>query len=219
MKYCDQCNVYIKGTKEKCPLCQRKLVGDSDEDVYPIIQGESQVYEKAVRILVLISIIVSVLSVAINYMMGRGMWWSLIVIGVLVIIWMMAAVAIRKRKNLLKNVLWQVVIITAVCIIWDKATGWYGWSTNFVLPTIYVAAMITLFVMNKVLKLQAEDYIIYGWMGALFGLLPLSFILTGNVQYRLPSVICICTGIVFLAVLIIFQGGQVISEFKRRSHW
>lgn len=41
-----------------------------------------------------------------------------------------------KRYNLLKNAMWQLIIVTVGCIIWDWLTRWHGWSIDFVLPGV-----------------------------------------------------------------------------------
>lgn len=220
MRYCGKCKVYIGGTGSRCPLCQNKLSGETaTEDVYPKIPDRGGVYNLAVKILLLLSVIAIVITVAVNYFFQSKGWWSLIVVGVLATVWFVAGTAIRKRKNILKNILWQVVIISAACVLWDKCTGWRGWSVDFVLPILYAVSMIAMFIMNKILRLRAEDYIVYGWMGSLFGLIPLFWLLTGSVRHRIPSVICIGESIIFIAILVIFQGSHVVSEIKKRSHW
>lgn len=230
MKYCSKCGVYIENDTKRCPLCQNKLtekevsealkhIAGEQQQVFPPVPDSTGIYNLCIKILLLISVIITVATVSVNYFFqGRG-WWSLFVLAGLVCVWAAAGIAIRKRKNILKNVLWQMIVISLICVIWDKVTGWRGWSVDFVLPITYLTAMLILVIMNRVLKLQAEDYMIYGLLGSLFGLIPLIFLLLGQLKYRLPSVLCIGASIVFMAVLFIFQGGKMAAELKRRSHW
>lgn len=48
--------------------------------------------------------------------------------------WILTTVGYKKRRNLLKNALWQLILISAGLIIWDFATGWRGWSLDIALP-------------------------------------------------------------------------------------
>lgn len=230
MKYCPKCGVYIEDDTARCPLCQNKLVKrkvpeklqaitGTQGNIFPSVPDSTGVYNLCIKILLLISVIIGVAAVSVNYFFQERGWWSMFVLAGLVCVWAAAGIAIRKRKNILKNVLWQMIVISLICVIWDRVTGWRGWSVDFVLPITYLTAMLILVIMNRVLRLQAEDYMIYGLMGSIFGLIPLIFLLLGQLKYRLPSVLCIGASIVFMAVLFIFQGGKMAAELKRRSHW
>lgn len=230
MKYCMKCKVYVGGKNGWCPLCQNRLAekeaagadiypGCVPGRIFPKIPDTAGIYSLCIRILLLLSVIAAVISVAVNYFIRSAGWWSLLVVAALVCLWLLAGMTIRKRKNILKNILWQMVMLSVICVIWDAMTKWRGWSVDFVLPILYSSAMIVLFVIQKVLRLKAEDYLVYGLMGGIFGLLPLIFLLTGLISHALPSVLCIAISVLFLAVLFIFQGGQMISELRRRSHW
>ena len=115
--------------------------------------------------------------------------------------------------------MWQLAVVTTVCTVWDLLTGWHGWSVDFVLPIMYMAVMVTMFILNKVLRLQTQDYLIYGLMAGLFALIPLILMLTGLVGHALPSVLCLAVSVVFLAILFIFHGSAMVDELRRRSHW
>ena len=57
--------------------------------------------------------------------------------------WLALAVGFFKRYNLLKNAMWQLIIVTVGCIIWDWLTRWHGWSIDFVLPGVSGLIMIS----------------------------------------------------------------------------
>lgn len=226
MRYCPRCKVFVDGERQRCPLCENTLVQKEDApeikgegDFFPKVPDNSGIYNLCIKIFLLITVIVIVASVAINYFYHHRGWWSLFVAAALACIWASAGIGIRKRKNILKNILWQMIAISLICIVWDMMTGWRGWSVSFVLPITYMTAMLALFILNKVMRLRVEDYMIYSLMGSFFGLIPLIFLIFGNLKYRLPSVLCVSASIVFLAVLVIFQGGSMVNELKRRSHW
>ena len=58
--------------------------------------------------------------------------------------WLALAVGFFKRYNLLKNAMWQLIIVTVGCLIWDWLTGWHGWSIDFVLPGVSGLIMISM---------------------------------------------------------------------------
>ena len=48
--------------------------------------------------------------------------------------WLLVMVGYRKRKNPLKNGMWQLVIVSVGAVLWDVFTGWKGWSVDYVFP-------------------------------------------------------------------------------------
>lgn len=226
MRYCPRCKVFVDGDRKRCPLCENKLIEKENPpeikgegDFLPKVPDNSGIYNLCIKIFLLITVIAIVASIAVNYFFRHRGWWSLFVAAALGCIWASAGIAIRKRKNILKNVLWQMIAISVICMVWDKMTGWRGWSVSFVLPITYMTAMLVLVILNKVMRLRAEDYMIYSLMGSLFGLIPLIFLIFGDLKYRVPSVLCVSASVVFVAVLAIFQGSHMVNELKRRSHW
>ena len=97
-------------------------------------------------------------------------------------------------------------------------TGAHGWAITFVIPIILTLAMVVMYVVSKVLHLQVGDYMIYLLIDALFGLIPLVLLLTGQVFTDIPSLICILTSIISVVGLVIFEGNNMVSELKRRLH-
>ena len=228
MKYCTKCKVYVGDESDWCPLCQNRLKkadkspeyeSSTKDGIFPKLTDPGEVYHLCIRILLMISVVVVVAAAVVNYFVRSKGAWSLIVLAAIVCGWIVAAITMRKRKSILKTILWQMVLISVICVLWDVGTHWRGWSVDFVLPILYMVVMVTIFILNKVLKLQAQDYLIYGLMAGLFALIPLIFLLTGCVRHTLPSVLCLAVSVLFLAVLFIFHGAQMIDELKRRSHW
>lgn len=95
--------------------------------------------------------------------------------------WLALAVGFFKRYNLLKNAMWQLIIVTVGCIIWDWLTRWHGWSIDFVLPGVSGLIMISMLIISRVYYRQAKDYLVYFVMAALYGMiLPFFFLVTGK---------------------------------------
>jgi hypothetical protein len=93
-----------------------------------------------------------------------------------------------------------------------------GWSINYVIPLVCVAAMISMALISKIIKLYIEDYILYIIIDGLFGIVPIIFIITGLLDVLYPSIICISISVISLATIIIFEDKRLIAEIKRRLH-
>ena len=100
----------------------------------------------------------------------------------------------------------------------DYFTGRHGWSITFVIPIIFTLAMIVMYMLSKILHLQTGEYIIYLLLDALFGIIPILFLVTDSVKYTIPSFICIMVSLSSVTALIIFEGRTMFSELKRRLH-
>nr|WP_242965349.1 DUF6320 domain-containing protein [Dehalobacterium formicoaceticum] len=114
--------------------------------------------------------------------------------------------------------MWLVTLVSILSVLWDWRIGWKGWSLDYVIPAVCVAAIFTLYVTAKVMKLSARDYIVYFLLGGLFGIVPLLFILFGWLNVLYPSIISVAANIIFLSAIIIFQGENIKSELSKRMH-
>lgn len=220
MKYCNKCKTHITGSLTYCPLCQSELVviDEKVEELYPMAYESDAANYMILKIFAFISVVVSILSVFMNIIIPTKVWWSLIVVATFVCLWISLSIAISKHKNILKYLLHQSIIISLFSIFLDYFTGRYGWSINFVIPVIFTLAMIVMYILSKILRLQAGEYMIYLLLDALFGIIPILFLVTDSVKYTVPSFICILVSLISVTALIIFEGRTMLSELKRRLH-
>lgn len=218
MRICKKCGVKVRGTETVCPLCQHKLSGEPGEKVYPVIPTVYRQHELFFKCLILISVAAGVVCAAVNLLVpGNGCWSVFVALGILCF-WISLAYAVRKRDNIPKNITVQVFLVSVLSFGWDWLTGWRGWSLDFVIPIACGAAMLSLFIIAKVMKLPPEDYIIYFMVDILFGVVPLVFYLTGLIRVAVPSVVCISLSFLSLSALIIFEGKEMLRELARRFH-
>lgn len=220
MKRCKKCKVDTIGPLIYCPLCQSELIviDASEEEIFPAKQGAQYTNHMVLKVFAVISIIVAIVSVFVNIVIPTKIWWSLIVVATLVCAWISLSIAISKRKNILKYLLHQSIVINVFAIVLDCFTGFNGWSITFVIPIIFTLAMVVMYILSKILHLQAADYIIYLLLDALFGIIPIIFLVTNSVKTDIPSLICIMGSIISVTILIVFEGKAMRSELNRRLH-
>lgn len=145
--------------------------------------------------------------------------WGVFAVGGIGSMWLALALGYRKRHNLLKNAVWQLVIVTVGCIIWDLLTGWRAWSVNYVLPAACAIIQISMLVISKIQKHSAREYMIYYVMAAAYGaVLPLILLLLKVITVTYPAVICIGLSFLFLAALPIFKGREFKEEMHKKFH-
>ena len=218
MRSCSRCGVKIRGEDSFCPLCQQRLPGRAEEKLYPRIPTVYRQHELLFKCLIVLSAAAAVVCVAVNLLLPTcGFWSAFAVLGILCF-WVSLAYAVRKKDNIPKNITVQVFLISVLSFGWDRLTGWHGWSLDFVIPIACGMAILSLFIIAKVMKLPSEDYILYFMVDILFGVVPLVFDLTGLIRVAAPSVICMSLSLLSLSVLIVFKGREMLRELVRRFH-
>ncbi len=220
MHICDNCKVSLKGNFEVCPLCGSIVHTNEEEmeEVFPNLPTIFQEFNIFIRLMILLSIVAIVASFAVNMIFTRESRWSLIVVGGISCLWLSMFVIIRKKSNIPKTILWQVVLIGILSVLWDRSMGWLGWSIDFVIPGICVGAMIVMAISAKLLKISARDLSVYFLIDAIFGFVPIIFIIFGGLNILFPSVICVAASIISISTLILFQGDNMIAELKKKMH-
>ena len=68
MLYCDKCRLSVAGHRDRCPLCQGALSGESGPETFPVIPTGRHQYHLVLRMLIFLSITAVVVSGAINVM-------------------------------------------------------------------------------------------------------------------------------------------------------
>lgn len=170
------------------------------------------------KILLFVSACAAILAVTINILLPDSGMWSVFVVAGLSCIWLLIFVAARKRHNMLKNVMYQAFLISLITIVWDLFMNWHGWSLTYVLPIVWICAMISVAILNKVLELHVFEQLIYVVMLIFFGITPLIFVLTKIVSNVYPSLVCIVGSVISLVALLIFKGESLKAEMNRRFH-
>lgn len=218
MKYCERCKVNVRGKDYLCPLCQNKLSGLPEEEIYPDIPTIYKQFELFFKLLIISSVASGITCVAVNLILPDTGYWSVFVLLGIVCFWISLVFAVRKRNNIPQNIVYQVFILSVLCVGWDSITGWRGWSLDFVIPIASIVTMISLAVVAKTMKMPIDDYMVYMFANIAFGIIPLIFYLTKLVEVVIPSIICIAISILSLVTLMLFKGKSMRLELIKRFH-
>lgn len=131
--------------------------------------------------------------------------WTLFTAGGVATMWIASSIGFFKRYNLLKNLMWQLLIGTIISFIWDALTGWHSWSVDFVLPLMSVGILLAMCVIAKVQKSPVREYLIYEIMAAGYGL-----ILPGILLFCQSGEAPNCEYVWCIGVLFIFSRRAVV---------
>lgn len=220
MLYCEKCNLTIRTNHKYCPLCQSPLVGEIEEDnkLFPELEEKTHASKLMLRIFNFLCVATIIISLMMNWLITPEKRWSIWIGAGVLCVWIFLTVGLYKRKNLMKNAMWQLFLITIGTVIWDAAIGWSGWSVNYVIPIAGLVTMIILIVVAMVYHLASPEYMIYFLMNCLYGIIPLILLLTGCITVKLPALLYICCCALLFSALIIFQGRAVYSELQKKFH-
>lgn len=161
----------------------------------------------------------AVISVMINIMITPGMRWSLYCLAGAGSLWIVCLLGYFKRYNMLKNSIWQLLLVSGLGVLWDRYTGWQGWSLDFLVPILCLMTVIFQQIVAVIKKMPWKEYMIYFFMTQLFGLLPGVFIVLGMVKIMPPSVLCAGVNILLLAAMLIFKGKEMAAELHKKLHF
>ncbi|MDD3362710.1 MAG: DUF6320 domain-containing protein [Hespellia sp.] len=201
-------------------LKEEGIDSEEQDTMLPEEEPESAVaitFYKWFTFLCLVSVVV---SVVVAYSLTTDFQWALWVAGGVASMWLALTIGFFKRHNLLKNAMWQLLVITIGCFIWDNATGWRGWSVNFVLPGVSVLIEVSMLVISKLQSHSAREYMIYYVMATTYGmLLPLILLLTKVVTVTFACTACVGISFLFLMALVIFRWKEFKEEMHKKFHY
>ena len=183
--------------------------------------GEKQKLEKKenqriVQTFSFLCLAIAVVCGMINFMTAGMLNWFWFAGAGCACAWLVVMVAYFKRRNILKNEMWQLLIISVIAIFWDWFIGWGGWSVDFVLPFGALAVQFSIPVIAKVNRLEREEYLFYLVQAGVAGLIPIVLVWTGIVRLVYPSVVCAGISFLTVAALFIFCLKDTLQEFHKK---
>ncbi len=161
----------------------------------------------------------AVIAAVVNITLTPTSYWAVIVSGGILSMWTALTIGFVKRYNLLKNAMWQLLLITIGCLFWDLATGWHKWSIDFIFPGVSIIIMLSMLTITKFQRLAANEYMIYFVMASGYGVaIPLILLLTGVLDITFPSVICVGFSFLFFMAQVIFKRRELGEELNKKFH-
>lgn len=200
-------------------LKQQGINVEKIEPEFPEPDVPSELEIKVFKFFSFLCLAVAVGFIAADFNLHPKIRWTLFTAGGIGSMWLALAIGFVKRYNLMKNAMWQLIIVTVGCILWDVFTGWRGWSVDFVLPAVCMVILLSMFIITKVQKHTAREYMIYFVMAGGYGvILPLILLLTGVVKFAPVCTTCVVVCFLFLAALVIFKGKEFREEMHKKFH-
>nr|WP_275891426.1 DUF6320 domain-containing protein [Ruminococcus sp. OA3] len=189
-----------------------------ERESFPDLKKENSRQDLLLKCFHFVCVAAAVICGVLNGIINPDTEWSLYVFGALLCGWVLTTVAVHKRRDMMKNIVWQTVLISIGLLIWDFATGWRGWSVNIGFPAAVGAALVAMLIVTAVFRLPSPRYMIYFFMICLLGMLPFILLAAGILTLRIPAMICSGASLLVLLALLIFQREALFNELAKKFH-
>lgn len=219
MSRCIQCGVEIKDETHVCPLCQCVLEQAEDaKDTYPDVRLIARKILLAGRIYLFVAILVSMVSLFVNYKYYHGLWWSVIVILSNAYAYLVFRYAIVHNAGYKAKIIVLTICGVLFVIAIDYLTGYHGWSVNYAIPSGILLMDLGILLLMIINFRNWQSYLLFQIAVTLCSVLPLIFWKFGIVTHPLMSLVAFgASSCLFLGTLIIGDR-RARMELKRRFH-
>jgi len=220
MKYCENCKVTIQNDLFCCPLCDSELVrrGEHFEQDFPAtpVIPETKKYTK---LLIFLSVVVVTACVLIDILTSKTVHWSAIVAVGLVYLWLSIRFIKKSRRNIGLLALIQIFGISLLSFVIDSATGYYQWSTNYVIPFVFISAAGLMSAVILLRPKRFRDYILYQLGISVLGIVVSVISLFNKNTVAWTAIVgAVYSGLTILGI-VIFTPRKTRHELKKRFHF
>lgn len=218
MNTCPDCRIDVRGDSQHCPLCGGPLEPGPAPAPAPwpdiALRFDRGRIWRALALWSLVVVVGTLAALQVFPAFFGGL--RFLVLG-LASLWFVAVVAVLKRRNVAKSIVYVVAITSVVTAYSDYLDDWHGWSLTWAIPIICSAAIIVLLVAVRITRMNPGDYIVYWWMASLLSLSPGLFLALDWVpEPQLPSWISVGLGVLMLVTIQTLRGADVQHELGKR---
>jgi len=219
MAKCKNCNIEILDETESCPLCQSILEqNDALENMYPDVLLSQKKLAFFSRIYLFCAILLQAVLFGINWFDDSEIWWSVITGLALLYFYVVLHYAILGKSGYKSKVviLSLIAVLSAVAI--DLATGYRGWSVDYVLPAgiiIMDATILGLMIYNR---RNWQSYIMWQIWMILSSFIPIALFLAGIERNEYLAFLPMAVSLALFLGTMIIGDRRARMELKRRFH-
>lgn len=231
MKHCRECNIDIDTNRVTCPFCRDIL--DEVDDKKTIMESYESYKETPYKnhmvrkIFLFLSLIAVFVCMLVNFLTFNGSYWSLLVVGGIIYLWVLIRFTIMSKQNIALKLLLQAIAIGIILFFIQVENRSVHWLMPYALPFMVVATIfsITLLIFIKIMRYK--DYMLYLIMVALIGIIPLILCFVKSTQFLFivkekliiwPSIVCCSYAAFTILGMFVFGERATKQEFIKRFH-
>ncbi len=237
MSYCVNCGVELDASAKACPLCNtrvinpqeyKKLPGNTPLPPFPEEKGTVETV-KSKDFAILLSMVVLATSVTcglLNAFVFPGTLWSLAVIGVCAIVWvMMIPVVIYKKQSIYLSLLLDAAAVAVYLYMLAYMVGNTGWFWGLGIPIVallWVVAEAFTFCVRRCPKsfLTVALELFTAVAIVCVGLeILIDYYLRGQVRLMWSAVVLTVCAIMDIAIITMLSRRRLRNAVRRRLHF
>lgn len=229
MKRCLKCNVNVNTYRKTCPLCGELLSNDNEPiTVVPYPSHKVTIVKRNItlRIIVFISIVAVIASIAINYLTFENShsYWSAYVVASIIYFWILLRHTILSKANMAFKMVVQTFAVSLFVVALDLFSTYpdmsISWSVDYVIPFVTIASTSTIIFIVAIKKIFYKDYLMHLFISIILGFVPTILYIVGIVDKRhaWPSIAAGGLSLVVILGIIIFADSETKREIKKRFH-
>lgn len=223
MKYCKECKISVRNDWAQCPLCNAKLTetpkaeSQSPPSVFlnPPLRFDRT---KVTKAFISWSIVLILLYLIIRLFLPFRFFGLEYILFGLMTTWMMIIILIRKRRNIVKGVMYLLLLFSFASLYLDYTNEEIGWSVTFVIPILCISAILAMFISVRFVDLKIGDYVLYLQLAALTGLIPLIFVWMDWAAHPLPSLASSIFSLIMFIYVLVKHRRKIREELIKRMH-
>jgi len=235
MSYCVNCGVELHASSKSCPLCNTPVINPKElekmaaaQPPFPSEKGQVEtVKRKDMGILVSIVTLGTALTCGIlNFLTYDGVPWSLAVIGVCVVLWVLLEPAVIYRKqSVYLTLLFDGMVVSLYLYMLTYLTGGTGWFWGLGLPITALVTVIAESFTFAVRKLPRSILTVTLYLFTAVGLLCMGlemlidYYLAGAIVLRWSAVVLTVCIILDITVITMLSRRRLRDAVRRRLHF
>lgn len=223
MKYCKNCDLKIDGLQETCLFCGSKLeeIDNDYSSSFPTKKPHNYYIDRVKKIIFFALLILIATSAILEYYIFEDRLYWLFVSFTSIYIYSVVSISLNFFKGPVAK-LSNISILTSlevigVFIFFDLNVK--GICLSFVFPGICILSLIGMLIGYLLTKgKHVHDQLIYIFINALYGIIPLFFVLFELVEVTYLCSISVAFSLLIFIAYFLFSSKESKEELIRRFH-
>jgi len=219
MKQCKKCHINLDTFANQCPLCNSAIESSPDfQSSYPMI---NDIINKSLfrKIVFFLASLISLSVIALNYFLTPNIRWSFFAVLQIFLSYYVFYNILNGQRKVIKFLLALSFVITFLSIFWDIYTGFHGWSTNYVLPSLCISYGTFMLILRFVDYFAFRENSSYIYLNICLEFVPLILVSLNYAKLNTLIYLAGFFGIINLLILIVFDGSDLKEDILKKMHF
>lgn len=221
MSRCIQCNIAISDDTIVCPLC-RCVVDETDKtnkvNEYPEVRIKQRKVKFISNLMLVIVLVSCMILTGLNMAFHEGGLWCIIPVAAMVYAYLAFRMVFVSMKGYRSKVFIPMVLALGLLLIIDIETGFYGWSLDYILPSVILVADIIILMLMLTNQKNWSSYMIMQIAVMAVCIIPMVLWIVDIISAPVLTLIAAGISVSMFLVTLIIGGRTACRELKIRFH-